>query len=145
MLTKYIITLLAVFFLSVLGCNAATADDGSPACTRLSEKASGNMLKYSLDATVNNPVFFGDIGCGVRYRKELCAMEMVRFDISATVYDYFTAEKIAIGKAYFWLDEINKEAPILAFSSKESAAKHDAEKNGGVILDYPALIDRLLK
>ena len=85
------------------------------------------MLKYSLDAVVNNPVFFAGIYCGVRYRKELCAMEMVNFDISATVYDYFTAEKIGIGKAYFWLDGKNKDAPILAFRLKETAEKYGAD------------------
>lgn len=145
MLRKYILTLLALFILAVLGPNGATADDGSPACARLDEKASGDMLKYSLDATVYNPLFFGDISCGIRYRKNLCAMEMVSFDTSAMVYDYFTAEKIAIGKAYFWLDETGKDAPVLAFSSKESAEKYGAEKYGGIILDYTALTGRLLK
>lgn len=145
MLNKYIITILAVFSLSLLGLTSAAADDSTSACSRLDQKASGDMLKYSLDAVVNNPVFFADIYCGVRYRKELCAMEMVNFDISATVYDYFTAEKIDIGKAYFWLDGKNKDAPILAFRLKESAEKYGGEHEGGVILDYPGLTDRLLK
>lgn len=146
MLTKYnIFTLLTVFSFSFLVYSNAAADENAPVCTRLEKKESGDMLKYSLDAVVNNPVFFDDIGCGVSYRKELCAMEMVSFDISATVYDYYTSEKIEIGKAHFWLDEINKDAPILAFSSKESAEKYGVEQEGGVILDYPGLTDRLLK
>ena len=145
MLKKFIITLLAVYFLSLPVPIGAAADETSPVCTRLDAKAGPDILKYSLDADVNGPVFFADIRCGVRYRKELCAMEMVNYDRSAKVYDYHTAEKIAIGTAYFWLDENNREAPILAFRSKESAEKYGAEKGGGVILDYTGLTDRLLK
>jgi hypothetical protein len=145
MLKKFIITLLAVFALSLLGRTAGAADETTPVCTRLDAKASGDMLKYSLDAEVNTPVFFADIRCGIRHRKELCAMEMVRFDLSAKVYDYYSGEKIETGKAYFWLDETIKDAPILAFSSKESAEKYGAGKEGGVILDYTGLTDRVLK
>ena len=145
MLKKHIIILLAVFFLAVANLPGAAAEDDIPPCTRLQEKASGDKLVYSLDAEVDTPLYFGDIGCGVRYRKKLCAMEMVNFDISARVYDYYTAARIEIGKAYFWLDEENGAALIMAFSSKESAEKYRAGKEGGVIVDYPALTDRLLR
>jgi hypothetical protein len=139
------ITFVAVFVFSLVIFTAAGADETTPECTRLKEKASGDLLKYSLDAEVNNPVFFGDIRCGILYRKELCAMEMVSFDISARVYDFYTAEKIDIGKAYFWLDGENKDALILAFSSKESAEKYGTGKEGGVVMDYTGLTDKLLK
>lgn len=125
----------------------ATADDKeAPTCIQLDEKAVGEKLRYSLDANVDGPVYFDDIRCGVKYRcKELCAMEMISFDTSAAVYDHNTGEKIAIGKAFFWIDEKNPVAPIVAFSSQEAAEKHGAGKAGGVILDYTALADRLLK
>jgi hypothetical protein len=145
MLHKFFITLAAVFSISLLVLTDAAAADSTPACSRLDAKVSGDMLKYSLDAEVNNPVFFADIRCGIMYRKELCAMEMVSFDISARVYDYFTAEKIDIGKAYFWLDEQIKDAPVLAFGSKESAEKYGAGNANGMILDYHGLTDKLLK
>jgi hypothetical protein len=146
MLNKYIITVLTVFILPVLYPSVSIADDTTPVCNRLAEKASDAMLKYSLEAEVNGPVFFSAIGCGISYRNtELCAMEMVGFDTTAHVYDYYTAEKIKISKAYFYLDEKNKDASILAFSSQEAAAQYGAAKESGVILDYDGLTDRMLK
>ena len=134
MLKKIIIHVLVLFQLAAPGISAA-ADESDSGCTQLDEKASGDTVKYSLDAEVNGPVFF----------KELCAMEMVSFDTSVSVYDYYTAEKISLGKAYFWLDEKNSAAPILAFSSKEAAEKYGAEKDGGSVLEYTALAERMLK
>ena len=146
MLKKFIIMLPAVFFLFHSGFPVAAADDITPDCSRLHEKASNDMVKYSLDADVNGPQFFNDIRCALRYRNtELCAIEMISFDITGKVYDYYTAEKIEIGAAYFWLEEKNKDASIVAFSSKESAEKYGAEKKDGVILDYSGLTDRMLK
>ncbi|KPK00543.1 MAG: hypothetical protein AMJ60_00740 [Desulfobacterales bacterium SG8_35] len=146
MLTKFIITLTVFYFLSVIPFCAAAAEDSSPLCTRLHEKAINGMVKYSLDADVNGPQFFSGIRCALRYRNtELCAIEMVSFDITGKVYDYYTAERIEIGAAYFWLDEKNTDTPILAFSSKESAEKYGAEKKEGIILDYSGLTDRMLK
>jgi hypothetical protein len=144
MLKKYIITLLAVCCLTLSGSAGVAADESAPACARLDAKAGPDILKYSLDADVNGAVYFADIRCGVKYRKELCAMEMVSYDRSAKVYDYYTAEKVDIGKAYFWLDDTNSETPILAFSSKEAAAEYGAVKKGGIILDYTGLTERLL-
>lgn len=142
---KMILTLLVPFFIAVSGLTAA-ADEGNFVCTRLDAKASSDMMKYSLDAEVNGPVFFNDISCGIRYRnKELCAMEMVRFDTSGSVYDFYTTEKVAVGKAYFWLDEKDPAASVTAFSSKEAAEKFSTEKGTGVILDYAGLTERLLK
>ena len=142
---KIIIALLVPFFTAVFDLTAA-ADGGDFVCTQLDAKASGDAMKYSLDAEVNGPVFFNDISCGIRYRnKELCAMEMVRFDTSGSVYDYYTTEKVAIDKAYFWLDEKDPAASVTAFRSKEEAEKFSVEKGTGVILDYTSLIERMLK
>ena len=146
MLKTFYFTLLTLLFFSFPGLNAAIAENSSQDCIQLDKKASGDMTKYSLYGEANGPVFFSGISCAIEHRnRELCAMEMVSFDISATVYDYYTSEKIEIGKAHFWLDEINKDAPILAFSSKESAEKYVAEKEAGVILDYAGLTDTMLK
>jgi len=145
MLKKIIITGLALFFLPVSSFTA-TAEGNDAACMQLGEKAIGDSIKYSLNAEVNGPVFFNDISCGIRYRnKELCAMEMIRFDTSGAVYDYHTSEKIELGKAYFWLDEKNPASPVLAFSSKEAAEKFSAEKENGVVLEYTVLTGRFLK
>ena len=142
---KIILTLLVPFFTAVFGLTAA-ADEGDSVCTRLDAKAGGNEVKYSLDAEVNGPVFFNDIICGIRYRnKELCAMEMVSFDTSGSVYDYYTTEKIALGRAYFWMDEKDPAASVTAFSSKEAVEKFSAEKGTGVILDYTGLTEKMLK
>ena len=142
---KIIITLLVLFVIALSGLTAA-ADENDFVCTRLDVKASGDTMKYSLDAEVNGPVFFNGISCGIRYRnKELCAMEMVRFDTSGSVYDYYTTEKVAIGKAYFWVDEKAPAASVTAFCSKESAEKFRAEKGTGIILDYTGLTERMLK
>lgn len=146
MLQKLICTFVAVFFLSTVYFAAAAADDMAPSCVRLDAKASGDLQKFSLDGDANGPVFFSGISCAIEHRnRELCAMEMISFDITAKVYDYYTAEPIEIGKAYFWLDEKDSNVPILAFGSKETAAKYEAEKRSGVVLDYSALTERPLK
>lgn len=145
MLKKIIITVVALFFFAGSGFTAPAAENDS-GCRQLDEKASGDRVKYSLYAEVNGPIFFNDIGCGIRYRNsELCAMEMVSFDMNARVYDYYTAEKIDIGKAYFWLDDKDPAASIQAFSSKEAAEKFTADTDGGVILDYTELTNRMLR
>lgn len=142
---KFLIALSALFFPAVTSLTVCAADQVFD-CSRLSEKAGGEQVRYSLEATVNGPVFFNGISCGIRYRnKELCAMEMVSFDTSGAVYDYATGEKIEIGKAYFRLDEKNPAFPILAFGSKEAAERYNAENPGGVVLDYSGLTETMLK
>ena len=146
MLRNYFYTALALFFLSVPGFNQALAEDATPACMQVDEKASGDMKKYSLHGEANGSVFFSGISCAIKHRnKELCAMEMISFDTTAKVYDYYTGEEIEIGKAYFWLDEKKNEAPIVAFGSQEGAEKYGPETQGGVILDYTGLTDRKLE
>jgi hypothetical protein len=143
---KILTTTLILAALFYFPFSAAAAGEAAPACTQLDEKAGGEKLRYSLDANVDGPVYFNDIRCGVKYRcKELCAMEMISFDTSAAVYDYNTEEKIAIGKAFFWVEEKNPAVPILAFSTLEAAEKYGAENPGGAILDYTTLAVMLLK
>ena len=143
MLRKIFYITLALLALSVPGLNPAIAENDAPVCIRLDMKASGEMQKYSVHGDANGPIFFSGIRCGIKHRnKELCAMEMVSFDNTAKVYDYFTGEEIEIGKAYFWLDEKNNTGPIVAFGSKKSAEKHGTTTEGGVILDYTALTER---
>jgi len=146
MLKKHLTILLALLFLAFPGIRSSAADDAVPECTRLDTKASNELLKYSLDGEANGPIFFSGIRCAIEHRnRELCAMEMISFDTTSKVYDYYTTEKIEIGKAYFWFDEQNKDAPVLAFSSKEGAEKYTAEKKSGLVLDYTALTDKILK
>ena len=146
MLSKIFFPALALLFLSVPGFNQAIAEDSSPVCIQLDEKASGAMINYSLHGEANGPVFFSGISCAIEHRnRELCAMEMVSFDTTAKVYDYNTAEETDISKAYFWLDEKNSATPVVAFGSKENAEKYGTEKKGGLILDYTGLTDREFK
>lgn len=145
---KIFLTTLSIFSLTV--CNIVAAAENSansvPVCIRLDEKASGDIMKYSLDADVDGQVFFSGIRCAIKHRnKEFCAMEMVNFDTSANVYDYYTAEKISIGKAFFWLEDNNEDGPVLAFTTKETAEKYRAEKRVGIIVDYDGLTSRILK
>jgi len=143
MLKKFVFPALAFFSLTLLAFTVAADDVSSPGCIRLDEKARGDMAKYSLHGDANGPLFFSGISCAVEHRnRELCAMEMISFDTTAIVHDYFTAEEIEIGKAFFWLDEKNNEMPIVAFRSKEDAEKYGSETGGGVILDYTGLIER---
>jgi hypothetical protein len=143
MVKKYIIALLLFFAFFLMGLAGATGDDGVSGCRRLDEKASGDMTKYSLHGNANGPLFFSGISCAIAYRnKVLCAMEMVSFDNTAKVFDYYSSEEIAIGKAYFWLDEKNNETPIAAFGDQESAEKYKTEMGSGVILDYSGLAGR---
>jgi len=146
MLRRVLYTVLAFFPLSIPGFNTAIAENTTPACIQLEEKFSGDMAKYSLYGETNGPVFFSGISCAIEHRnRELCAMEMVSFDSTAKVYDYNTAKEIDISKAYFWLDENNNEAPIVAFESQEGAEKYGDETEGGIILDYTGLTDREFK
>ena len=146
MLKIFFVIAFTLFSLVVPGLNAAIAQDTTPACIELDDKASGDMMKYSLYGEANGQVFFSGISCAIKHRnKELCAMEMVSFDSTAKVYDYNTAKEIDISKAYFWLDENNNEAPIVAFESQEGAEKYGDETEGGIILDYTGLTDREFK
>ncbi len=145
MLRKFFFTALALFFLSVPNFNTTLAGDSIPTCMQLNKKASGDMTKYSLHGEAEGPVFFSGISCAIQHRnKELCAMEMVNFDITAKVYDYNTVEEIDISKAFFWLNKKNNEAPIVAFRSKEGAEKFGTENKGGFVLDFDGLTDKLL-
>ena len=145
MARKYIITSFFLYIFSFFALSGATADDAVPDCRHLTEKASGAMAKYSVHGDANGPVFFSGISCAITHRnKELCAMEMVSFDATAKVFDYYSGEEIAIAKAYFWLDGNNKHTPIVAFGSQENAGRYKAESGDGVILDYTGLIVREL-
>ncbi len=122
------------------------AEDKIPVCDKLGDKVTGEMIKYSVNADVDGLVYFGDIGCAVKYRtKEFCAMEMVSFDFSAKVYDYNTANELEMGKALFVIDEKNPGAPILAFENKTAAERYIAEHQGCIVLDYTALVDKEFK
>jgi hypothetical protein len=143
MARKYFMTSLFLCVFSLFDLSGVPADDAVPDCSLLTEKASGDMAKYSVHGDANGPVFFSGISCAIKHRnKVLCAMEMVSFDATAKVFDYYSGEELAIAKAYFWLDEKNNQIPIVAFSSQENAEKYKAESGNGVILDYTGLSGR---
>jgi len=145
MAKKYIIPLIFLCIFSLFDLSGAAADDAVPHCSLLSEKASGDMAIYSVHGDANGPVFFSGISCAIRHRNQvLCAMEMVSFDATAKVFDYYSGEELAINKAYFWLDEKNDQTPIAAFSSRENAEKYKTEFGDGLILDYTGLIARVV-
>ena len=122
------------------------AEDIIPVCDKLGDKVTGEMMKYSVSADVDGAVYFGDIACAHQYRtKEFCAMEMVSFDSSARVFDYYTANELEMSKAFFVVDEKNGSVPIPAFESKNAAEKYAAAHPGAVILDFTALVDREIK
>ena len=124
----------------------ARADESIRTCGPQAEKASSEQRKYSLEAQVDRPLYFHTIACGLRHRyKELCAMEMVSFDTSGSVFDYYTLEAISVTKAYYWLDENDPTASILAFSSKEAAEEFRAAKTSGSVLDYTTLTEKISK
>jgi len=144
-MAKKIFIIVSLFFSAFLfvALPNATADDAVSACRRLDEKASGDLAKYSLHGEANGPLFFSGISCAIAHRnRELCAMEMVSFDTTAKVFDFYSGEEIAIDKAYFWLDEKNYETPVAAFSSRNNAEKYKAESGDGLILDYTGITDR---
>lgn len=131
------------FSLFLLFAVPGYAEDKIPVCEKLDNRVTGEMMKYSVNADVDGPVFFGDIGCAVTYRtKEFCAMEMVSFDSSARVFDYYTAKELEMSKAFFVVDEKNASVPIPAFESKNAAEKYAAAHPGAVILDFTGLVDR---
>ena len=132
-----------LFLLSAVPINA---EDKIPVCEKLDDRVTGEMMKYSVNADVDGPVFFGDIACAVIYRtKEFCAMEMVSFDSSARVFDYYTANELEISKAFFVIDEKNPGSPILAFEKKSAAEKYAAGHQGSSVLDYTALVEKEIK
>lgn len=133
-----------LLLLQLLFIHPSSGEENSGNCGPQAEQAGGDRLKYSIDAQVDGPLYFHTIACGLLHRyKKLCAMEMVSFDTSGSVYDYYTLEKISLGKAYFWLDENDSAPSVLAFSSKEAAEKFKAAKGRGVIIDYTTLTGRI--
>lgn len=143
---KNFILFIASLALLPLLAAPVNAEDKIPVCDKLGDKVTGEMIKYSVNADVDGPVYFGDIGCAIKYRtKKFCAMEMISFDFSARVYDYNTANELEIGKALFVIDEKNSGAPILAFESKSAAARYAAEHQGCIVLNFTGLVEKEIK
>jgi len=56
-------------FLIFLLLTASVSDeDKIPVCDKLDDKVSSEMMKYSVNADVDGPVYFGDIACAVKFR-----------------------------------------------------------------------------
>jgi hypothetical protein len=140
--TSWLAGILLLLFTTV----SINAEDKISACEKLEDKVTGDMMKYSVSADVDGPVYFGDIACAVKYRtKEFCAMEMVSFDSTAKVYDFNTATELEMGKALFVVDEKKSAAPIVAFESKSTADEYAAKHQGCTVLDFTALMEKEIK
>jgi hypothetical protein len=134
---------ISLFLLFSVSINA---EDKIPVCEKLDDRVTGEMIKYSVNAYVNNPLYFGEIACAVKYRAtEFCAIEMINFDSSARVFDYYTANELEMSRALFVIDEKNPDSPILAFENKSAAEKYAAEHQGSAVLDYTALVKKEIK
>lgn len=119
----------------------APADESSSPCEKLGQPVAGPEKKFSITGDANGFAAFTDIGCAIKWRNtELCATELASFDLTATVYDYYTGKEIEASKAFFAVD--TPDARISAFSSRNDGQKYIAEKGGGQILDYDQLAAR---
>lgn len=118
---------------------AANGFAGENPCNKLEEPVSGPGKKYSISADANGFAAFDNIFCGIKWRKgDLCAMEMVSFDASAQVVDFYSGKEIAATSACYVV-EAPQEKRVIAFESEENAARFISEKGGGKKLDYDAL------
>lgn len=123
--------------------NVAHSDDGTRQCDKLDRQVTGPAMKYSMTADVNGFVAYDDIGCSIEWRnRELCAMELSAFDITARVFDYLTGHELEMAKAYY---VVNESAPadskIIAFAAKLDAEKYVAVHSAGKVVDFTTLTE----
>jgi hypothetical protein len=140
---------LPVFILSLCLCigSVAHGDDGARQCDILDEQVSGPAMKYSMIADVNGFVAYDDIGCSIEWRnRELCAMELSAFDITAKVFDFLTGHELEMAKAYYM---VSASAPagskVIAFGDKQDAEKYVAEQGNMKVVDFTALTELKFK
>ena len=76
---KKLFTVTAMLILTIsLQPVPARADNAKEICAQLENQITGDRMKYSVSANVDGPIYFANIGCGIKVRKnDLCAMEMV--------------------------------------------------------------------
>lgn len=57
-------------------------------------------------------VRFGDIGCAVAWRELQCARDTERFDTTARVSDFLSAEPVPMTEAYYVVSEADVSSPV---------------------------------
>ncbi len=143
MTIKQLIILLSIsFFMIAFSLQKASGQPTSAVeCKQLEEKVSGKTQKYSINAYVEALVSFDSIDCGVEFRKDLCAMDMASFDVSAVVYDFNTGEELLMQETFFIINpppEITNKK-IISFKT-EAAAKQFATEHGGKAVNFDKLV-----
>jgi hypothetical protein len=133
------------FVLAVYLClgTVAYSDEDTRQCGILDQQVTGPAMKYSMTADVNGFVAYDDIGCSIEWRnRELCAMELSSFDITAKVFDFLTGNELEMTKAYY---VVNASEPasskVIAFDGKQSAEKYAAEQGNMKVVDFTALTE----
>ena len=121
----------------------AYSDEDTRQCDLLDHQVSGPAMKYSMTADVNGFVAYDDIGCSIEWRnRELCAMELSAFDITAKVFDFLTGSELEMAKAYY---VVNASAPasskVIAFGEKQGAENYAAEQGNMKVVDFTALTE----
>ena len=123
--------------------SVAHSEDNTSRCEKFDQRVTGQALKYSMIADVNGFVAYDNIGCAIEWRnRELCAMELTAFDITAKVFDFLTGNELEMAKAYY---VISASAPasskVFAFGDKQGAEKYVAEQGSMKVIDYTALTE----
>jgi hypothetical protein len=138
---KYLPGLVLAVYLCI--GTVAFSDEDTRHCGKLDQQVTGPAMKYSMTADVNGFVAYDDIGCSIEWRnRELCAMELSSFDITAKVFDFLTDNELEMAKAYY---VVNASAPasskVIAFSGKQGAEKYAAELDNMKVVDYTGLTE----
>ncbi len=132
-----------ILSLSLFNVGVAHGEDSNSRCEKLDQQVAGPAMKYSMMADVNGFVAYDDIGCSIEWRnRELCAMELSAFDITAKVFDFLTGSELEMAKAYY---VVNASAPdsskVIAFGGKQGAEKYAAEQGNMKVIDFTALTE----
>lgn len=134
---------------AVLSCSPimlypARAEAAPPAvCSVCNMNIEESNKRFSVvDAKSNEKAAFDDIGCALIWREELCASKLMSFESNAEVFDYNTAESVAIENASFVVESGVKTPmgyDIIAFRDKQSAERFVAEAGKGNVVPYSKL------
>jgi len=135
--------LLSLSLILIITLSQAICEEQPDNCPKLEEKYTGNGIKYSMYADVDGMVSYAELLCGIKLRaNKLCAMEMVKIDASAKVYDFYSNKEIEMTNAFFVINPKSaNHGSVSAFGEKESAKKF-ATETGGETLDFNQLVEK---
>ena len=144
MTNKYMPFLLLQIIAALLLLQTARADEHTEIakCSSCLMKIENAQKKFSVTTPGRIiPADFDDIRCAFLFRNTLCAMDMMEFDSTAMVYDYYTGELTRMTAAVFVVDSRVKtpmDSGIIAFKDKASAERFLAEQGQGKIILFDA-------